>query len=165
MAHEELGLGGVWSGCTGPGSIPVTDKGELLGVLDISDREHPRLVNIFNRSALSMKSGNDVYAPTTNRKSDSANGSSRLQNGSEARQGSGTVTMLETINGDNDDARELETHNSGSCTVKKVETNSKMGNIDSPANSAAEAPRGEDVGALSIPEAPSKEASAQLTPS
>lgn len=43
MAHEELGLGD-WDGCTGPGVIPITKKGQLLGTLD-NDPKHPRLVN------------------------------------------------------------------------------------------------------------------------
>ena len=50
MAHEELGLGGTWSGCTGPHTIPITEKGQLLGVLDVSDPDHPRLVNIFKQA-------------------------------------------------------------------------------------------------------------------
>lgn len=42
MVHEELGLGD-WSGCTGPGAVPVTKKGQLLGILNNDDSEHPRL--------------------------------------------------------------------------------------------------------------------------
>ncbi|KAL9106008.1 MAG: hypothetical protein Q9227_008916 [Pyrenula ochraceoflavens] len=42
LAHEELGLG-TWKGCGGTSSVPVTRKGELLAVLDISDLEHPIL--------------------------------------------------------------------------------------------------------------------------
>lgn len=44
MAHEELGLGD-WSGCTGSRAIPVTEKGQLLGILNRQDTDHPRLVN------------------------------------------------------------------------------------------------------------------------
>lgn len=44
MAHEELGLGN-WDNCTGPRAIPVTRKGEFLGVLDYRDPNHPRLVD------------------------------------------------------------------------------------------------------------------------
>ncbi|KAL9616477.1 MAG: hypothetical protein Q9160_008672 [Pyrenula sp. 1 TL-2023] len=44
MAHEELGLGD-WSGCNGPRVIPVTEKGQLLGILDRRDPNHPKLVN------------------------------------------------------------------------------------------------------------------------
>ena len=44
MAHEELGLG-HWEISKIPQNIPVTEKGQLLGVLDCSDRKHPRLVN------------------------------------------------------------------------------------------------------------------------
>lgn len=43
LAHEELGLGD-WEGCTGPRVIPVTKKGQLLGILDYEDPKHPRLV-------------------------------------------------------------------------------------------------------------------------
>ena len=43
MAHEELGLGD-WSGCTGPSVIPVTEKGQLLGVYNLRDANHPKLV-------------------------------------------------------------------------------------------------------------------------
>lgn len=43
LAHEELGIG-TWNGCTGPRAIPVTEKGELLAVLDATDLEHPRLM-------------------------------------------------------------------------------------------------------------------------
>ncbi|OJD30592.1 cytochrome p450 protein [Diplodia corticola] len=44
LAHEELlGLRGVtWKGCTG-GVPVVTERGRLLGVLDLEDLEHPRL--------------------------------------------------------------------------------------------------------------------------
>lgn len=40
LAHEELGLG-TWHQCDT--DIPVTGKAEKLGVLDLSDRTHPRL--------------------------------------------------------------------------------------------------------------------------
>lgn len=43
MAHEELGLGN-WESCRGK-VIPVTHKGQLLGIFDATDPEHPRLVN------------------------------------------------------------------------------------------------------------------------
>ncbi|KAL9112426.1 MAG: hypothetical protein Q9227_003268 [Pyrenula ochraceoflavens] len=43
MAHEELGLGD-WEGCRGK-EIPVTRKGQLLGIFSIADPKHPRLVN------------------------------------------------------------------------------------------------------------------------
>lgn len=43
MAHEELGLGN-WSGCHGE-DIPVTRKGQLLGIFDLTDPDHPKLVN------------------------------------------------------------------------------------------------------------------------
>lgn len=135
MAHEELGLGGVWSGCTGPGAIPVTDKGELLGVLDVLDPGHPRLVNIFKRSAPNTKSSNDVQAPIIEENNDSVGETSGSQSDS---QGSGTVTMIEandddndnakeveTHDGDNDNAKRVETYNSGSSTVTKVETSSE----------------------------------------
>ncbi|KAL9112917.1 MAG: hypothetical protein Q9227_002781 [Pyrenula ochraceoflavens] len=42
MAHEELGLG-TWDGCVGASTVPVTQKGELLAALDVSDSKHPRL--------------------------------------------------------------------------------------------------------------------------
>lgn len=44
MAHEELGLGD-WTGCTGSSVIPVTEKGQLLGVHDSTDLKHPRLAH------------------------------------------------------------------------------------------------------------------------
>jgi hypothetical protein len=40
MAHEELGMG-VWSKCTE--DVPVTRRGETLGVLRVGEKEHPRL--------------------------------------------------------------------------------------------------------------------------
>ncbi|KAF4310943.1 hypothetical protein GTA08_BOTSDO13533 [Botryosphaeria dothidea] len=40
LAHEELGMG-IWDRCDE--GVPVTEKGERLAVLDISDLEHPRL--------------------------------------------------------------------------------------------------------------------------
>lgn len=40
MAHEELGLG-TWRRCVD--AVPVTNRGDRLGVLDISDRDHPTL--------------------------------------------------------------------------------------------------------------------------
>lgn len=43
MAHEELGLGD-WEGCHGK-DIPVTKKGQLLGIFSTADPAHPRLVN------------------------------------------------------------------------------------------------------------------------
>ena len=42
MAHEELGIG-IWEDCAGFQAVPVTEKGQLLGVLDIKDPKHPRL--------------------------------------------------------------------------------------------------------------------------
>lgn len=41
QAHESLGLG-TWSRTDG--SIPVTELGDKLGVLDISEKKHPRLM-------------------------------------------------------------------------------------------------------------------------
>ncbi|KAF9634368.1 hypothetical protein BFW01_g5263 [Lasiodiplodia theobromae] len=42
LAHEELGLGGVWRNCAG--AVPTTERpDDQLGVLDVSDPEHPRL--------------------------------------------------------------------------------------------------------------------------
>lgn len=46
MTHEGLGLG-RWTNCTGPRVIPVTEKGQLLGVLDCTDPKHPTLINPF----------------------------------------------------------------------------------------------------------------------
>lgn len=43
IAHEELGLGD-WEGCVGSRAVPVTSKGQLLGVLDCKDPTHPRLM-------------------------------------------------------------------------------------------------------------------------
>ena len=41
MAHENLGLG-TWS--RADEGVPVTEMGDRVGVLDISDKKHPRLV-------------------------------------------------------------------------------------------------------------------------
>ena len=41
LAHEALGLG-TWSRATS--DVPVTEAGDVLGVLDISRSNHPRLV-------------------------------------------------------------------------------------------------------------------------
>jgi hypothetical protein len=41
QAHEGLGLG-TWSRTNE--TVPVTEPGDQLGTLDISDRKHPRLV-------------------------------------------------------------------------------------------------------------------------
>lgn len=40
LAHEELGLG-TWTGCDK--DVPVTARFERLGVLDVTERTHPRL--------------------------------------------------------------------------------------------------------------------------
>ncbi len=40
LAHEGIGLG-AWSGTTE--TVPVTERGEHLGVLDISNPAHPKL--------------------------------------------------------------------------------------------------------------------------
>lgn len=41
LAHEELGLG-TWRSCAG--QVPVTEPGEKLGLLDVTDEHHPLLV-------------------------------------------------------------------------------------------------------------------------
>lgn len=43
LAHEELGIEATWNGCAGVRAVPITEKGEMLAVLDISDPKHPRL--------------------------------------------------------------------------------------------------------------------------
>ncbi|KAH7046055.1 hypothetical protein B0J12DRAFT_576545 [Macrophomina phaseolina] len=40
LANEELGLG-TWMGCDA--EVPVTKKGDVLGILDLEDLDHPRL--------------------------------------------------------------------------------------------------------------------------
>ena len=40
LAHEELGIG-TWDGCAE--DVPVTEKGQRLAVLDLENRNHPRL--------------------------------------------------------------------------------------------------------------------------
>lgn len=40
LAHEELGMG-TWSSCDG--EVPVTERGERLAVLDLTDSKHPKL--------------------------------------------------------------------------------------------------------------------------
>jgi hypothetical protein len=47
IAHETLGLG-TWSKAAG--SVPVTEKDEILGVLDITDRKHPRLGFVHDKA-------------------------------------------------------------------------------------------------------------------
>lgn len=42
LANEALGLG-AWSGSDG--AVPVTEAGDALGVLDVKDKKHPRLVH------------------------------------------------------------------------------------------------------------------------
>lgn len=42
LAHERLGAG-TWK--NGAGAVPVTGYGETLGVIDISDTKHPRLIH------------------------------------------------------------------------------------------------------------------------
>lgn len=42
LAHEELQFG-TWHDCADTKAIPVTEKGELLAVLDTNDPSHPRL--------------------------------------------------------------------------------------------------------------------------
>ncbi|KAL9618307.1 MAG: hypothetical protein Q9160_006957 [Pyrenula sp. 1 TL-2023] len=56
LAHEELGLGD-WSGCGGTHSVPVTTKGQKLGILDDKDPDHPRLINPFSLDHFSELSG------------------------------------------------------------------------------------------------------------
>lgn len=41
LAHEELGVG-TWARCDT--DVPVTERLERLGVLDLSDRAHPKLM-------------------------------------------------------------------------------------------------------------------------
>lgn len=41
LAHEGLGLG-AWSKTTG--AVPVTRPGDVMGVLDVGNIQHPRLV-------------------------------------------------------------------------------------------------------------------------
>ncbi|KAL9625278.1 MAG: hypothetical protein Q9160_000680 [Pyrenula sp. 1 TL-2023] len=43
LAHEELGVDATWAGCAGVRAVPVTEKGQMLAVLDIRDPKHPRL--------------------------------------------------------------------------------------------------------------------------
>lgn len=43
MAHEEIGAG-TWSGTAE--SLPITEKGERLAILDVSDEKHPQLVYV-----------------------------------------------------------------------------------------------------------------------
>jgi hypothetical protein len=42
LAHEQLGLG-TWSRTSD--DVPVTKRGEKLGIVNITDRRHPRLIN------------------------------------------------------------------------------------------------------------------------
>lgn len=42
LAHEELGVG-TWEGCVGTRAVPVTEKGQLLAVLQFQDPQHPTL--------------------------------------------------------------------------------------------------------------------------
>ncbi|KAL9620224.1 MAG: hypothetical protein Q9160_005233 [Pyrenula sp. 1 TL-2023] len=42
VAHEELGIG-PWKDVKGVRAIPVTEKGQLLAVLDVQNPDHPRL--------------------------------------------------------------------------------------------------------------------------
>lgn len=42
LAHEELHFG-TWTDCTGPKAVLVTEKGELLAVINMEDPAHPRL--------------------------------------------------------------------------------------------------------------------------
>ncbi|KAL9109721.1 MAG: hypothetical protein Q9227_005590 [Pyrenula ochraceoflavens] len=136
LAHEELGLGGLWKGCTGPCAIPFTEKGELLGVLDVSDREHPRLVKMSKQSVHNAKSSNNVCAPRINEESNSASESSgsqsSIQESDSADESSGSQTggqesdtartmKFKTNNDDIDNAEKVESSSSGSSTVTQVE--------------------------------------------
>ncbi|KAF2108321.1 hypothetical protein BDV96DRAFT_652889 [Lophiotrema nucula] len=47
QAHEALGIG-TWSKTAD--SIPVTEKGEMLGVLNVADPKHPRLAQLAPRT-------------------------------------------------------------------------------------------------------------------
>ena len=55
LAYEEIGLG-TWSG--GAKSIPTTLAGEELGVLDLTDLDHPRL-----SAPLSLSQVDDLQKP------------------------------------------------------------------------------------------------------
>lgn len=50
LAHEELGLG-TWTECTS--DVPMTEKGEMLGVLAITDPSRPRLTVSETETAVS----------------------------------------------------------------------------------------------------------------
>jgi hypothetical protein len=53
LAHEEIGYG-TWH--NGKGSIPITDKEEMLAALDLEDVQHPKLKskNIFQEVSISI---------------------------------------------------------------------------------------------------------------
>ena len=66
IAHESLGLG-TWSRTDE--SIPVNEPGDTLGVLDISDRKHPRLTppsaEMVNMGVAKLKTGAKTRAGYT----------------------------------------------------------------------------------------------------
>jgi hypothetical protein len=66
LAHEGLGLG-TWSRTDE--SVPVTELGDTLGVLDVSDRKHPRLVppsvEMVNMGAVGWQVGSKARARYT----------------------------------------------------------------------------------------------------
>ena len=54
QAHEAIAMG-TWSSAAD--TIPVTEKGELLGVLNIANPKHPRLAQLTPRT---ISTGSDV---------------------------------------------------------------------------------------------------------
>lgn len=99
MAHEELGLGGIWDDCTGPGAIPVTDKGKVLAVLDGSDPKHPILVNAFKQSKLAKQDNDNSDTGMTSGAEGSASGNRNTQVGQSASD-SESVTATEESTAD-----------------------------------------------------------------
>ncbi|KAL9615744.1 MAG: hypothetical protein Q9160_009294, partial [Pyrenula sp. 1 TL-2023] len=89
MAHEELGLGD-WSDCTGPRVIPVTEKGQVLAILDTEDPTHPKLKKVGKESINSTitpptdnSSGNETTLDGGEQVTHGANGSLSLDEGSQ----------------------------------------------------------------------------------
>lgn len=53
MAHEELGMG-AWSKCTE--DVPITRRGEMLGVLSVRRKEHP-VLTVLERGGVGVDGG------------------------------------------------------------------------------------------------------------
>lgn len=106
MAHEELGLG-EWECCRGK-AVPVTQKGQLLGVFNTTDPEHPTLVN---PSAVSEKPENPPDADQCDDQQVPGDGSETEVNGNSSSAPQGNIQSSASHNNTGDSTIEHQDNN------------------------------------------------------